>query len=337
VSDTQVKEEAQGESQAGEAGGGLAENGGEIDGDEEDALFDQMATDRAAGASLSKTAGLAEPGAAGEGEGDEPGAGADAQAKADADKAKAEADKAKAEADAASAAAADADKGKAEADAKAKEDAEAKAKAEASTDAAAGAEADLEAEFMKALGETDISPDDATEAEKMNVARFAELYPSVHKRVMLTAKFMEQRHAAQLQALRDEFAPVVRAYGRERLLDQIDGEGEGRMVGARQLANDPGFHAWLEKQSQEVKALGQTPDPANNLKLLQAFASSKAKGGGRTRAERDAALDVARGSATTTRRPANLQVPVRASVAAEIDEDEADAEFNRLAAERGKK
>lgn len=183
--------------------------------------------------------------------------------------------------------------------------------------------------FLKDAGEMDVSPDDATEAEKSTVAKFAKDFPSVLKTQLALANVVDKRNAARAA----RFEPMFADWNRNRLLDAIEATG---LEGARDLASNPGFSAWLGKQPAAVQALGQTGDVANNAKLLTLFRDD-AKPAVRSAGERRAALEVVKAGGSGARRPASLAAaaPV-ASGAGEMSDDEADAEFARLAEERRK-
>jgi hypothetical protein len=137
--------------------------------------------------------------------------------------------------------------------------------------------------------------------------------------------------------------------GRNRLLSQVDGAGEGQVAGARQMADSKEFGTWFKDQPDGVKALGRSDDPKHVAKLLKLFVADtgyRVSGGGggggketRTDEEKKKRLGAAEstGGASGRQGGGEQRQPRRideAGAGEEIDEDDADAEFNRLAGER---
>ncbi len=334
----------------------------EITEDQEDAIFQEVADGRAAGKSLRDMTGGA--GAAGEsGGGGEGIAGAGAQGGAGAGDGVAGAQAGEGAAGAAGA-------GAGEGGGKAGEGAAAgaaggKAGESAGKDGAgagadefatpAGAEAFV-GEFRKALGKLGdmviepASEDGSTAA--LTLKEFDKQYPGVSKRIDLVASLAFQMATKQVM---EQLGPEMQyvkgqraAQGRESLLREIDGEGAEQVAGARAMVESTEFADWYKAQPAAIQQLGQSPNKAEAVRLLRFFKSDTgykgkdagATGGGRGRTdvERKGLLDAARaGGGGTSRKPAALGQVHSTSGGQNtfsIDEDEADAEFNRLAAEK---
>ncbi len=219
----------------------------------------------------------------------------------------------------------------------------------------AGAEAFV-GEFRKALGKLGdmviepASEDGSTAA--LTLKEFDKQYPGVSKRIDLVASLAFQMATKQVM---EQLGPEMQyvkgqraAQGRESLLREIDGEGAEQVAGARAMVESTEFADWYKAQPAAIQQLGQSPNKAEAVRLLRFFKSDTgykgkdagATGGGRGRTdvERKGLLDAARaGGGGTSRKPAALGQVHSTSGGQNtfsIDEDEADAEFNRLAAEK---
>lgn len=216
----------------------------------------------------------------------------------------------------------------------------------------AGAEAFV-GEFRKTLGtlgDMVIEPasEDGTRAA-LTLKEFDEQYPGVSKRIDLVASLAFQMATKRVM---EQLGPELNyvkgqraAEGRESLLREIDGEGVNQVAGARAVVASSEFADWYKKQPAAIQQLGQSSDATQAVRLLRFFQSDtgfKAKGGGvgrggRTDGERQGLLDVAKAGGGAGRKPAALGQVLGSSGGQQtftIDEDEADAEFNRLAAEK---
>jgi hypothetical protein len=222
----------------------------------------------------------------------------------------------------------------------------------------AGAEAFV-GEFRKnlvQLGDMVIEPaskENGKDVPAVTLKDFDEQYPGVAKRIDLVASLafrMAHQQIMKQVAPQLEYVTARRAVeAREALLGDIDGEGDGKVAGARSMVGSKEFADWYQKQPAAIQDLGRSADKAHAVRLLKFFqadtgykgaeGAGPAGGGAKKRsdAERQAALDVAKagGGGGSGRKPSMLGQVHSTSGGQEtfsIDEDEADDEFNRLAA-----
>lgn len=205
---------------------------------------------------------------------------------------------------------------------------------------------------MESLGDLVVEPAgtdaDGKDQPAITLKDFSANYPGVMK-VVLTAiamaanKGQSVRSSAEFRYVQERMA----AEHRDSLLNQIDGDGDGKVAGAREIADSPKFAQWYGQQPAAIQQLGQSSKTADAVKLLRLFCvdtgfkpskAAAAQGGSRSEAERKELLSAARAGGTGGgRKPAAIGEVHSRNGGQEtftINEDDADAEFNRLAAER---
>jgi len=138
--------------------------------------------------------------------------------------------------------------------------------------------------------------------------------------------------------LRAQYEAQQYAAGRERILGEIEAE----LPGARALADSSEFAAWYGAQPAGVQQLGQSPAASDACKLLklylaenpQAARRAAGPGSGDEMKRRRLAVLAAGSGGGSGAAPRGGRAIERAGVSEFVDEDEAEAEFERLAAER---
>ena len=138
--------------------------------------------------------------------------------------------------------------------------------------------------------------------------------------------------------LRAQYEAQQYAAGRERILGEIEAE----LPGARALADSSEFAAWYGAQPAGVQQLGQSPVASDACKLLklylaenpQAARRAAGPGSGDEMKRRRLAVLAAGSGGGSGAAPRGGRAIERAGVSEFVDEDEAEAEFERLAAER---
>lgn len=191
--------------------------------------------------------------------------------------------------------------------------------------------------LIEELADFEVAP--AAEGEEAVKFRdFAKEYPGVTNAVVAIVSRLTQPLLSQYESQQQQSA-------RERLLGDLEAE----IPGARTLADSPDFSTWYGKQTTAVRALGVSPDKADAGKLLKLYlvdnpkagqgTGARGTGGGEDAARRARRLSVLAagsggggGGGTGGARGGN---PIeRAGVAEFADEEDVEAEFDRLVKER---
>jgi hypothetical protein len=208
---------------------------------------------------------------------------------------------------------------------------------------------------MAGLGDAVIEPASADgKTAALTLKDFDAEYPGVAKRMDMVAalafematKQVMAKLAPELQYVQQQRATATR----EAILSEIDGEGTGKVAGAREMADSQQFAQWFGKQPAAIQALGRSAAVADASKLLNLFASetkyqpggqrvAAAAGSGRTPEAARAALATAKAGGGAARTPESVGRVLSQAGGTNtfvMDEEDADAEFNRLAAERAR-
>ncbi len=196
--------------------------------------------------------------------------------------------------------------------------------------------ASLRDRLISDLSDFEVAPGEEGEegAEAVKFADFAREYPAVTNAMVAIASRLTE-------PLRREYEAQQYQTSRERLLGDLSAE----IPGARDIADSPEFSKWYGKQTAAVRALGASPEQADAAKLLTLYLTENpkaARGGGAgdaagtaRRAKRLGVLAMGAaggGGSAAGRRGGN---PIeRAGVAEFAAEEDVEAEFERLIAER---
>ena len=191
----------------------------------------------------------------------------------------------------------------------------------------AGSVAEAREALVTELGDLEV----AAAADGEPAVTFKDLakeYPAITNAMVAVV----QRLTAPLRA---QYEAAGAAAGREQLI----GEVEEQVPGARAIADSREFGAWYGSQPEAVKALGTVPDAKAAAKLLRLYLAEHpeaGKGGTGADGRRGrlgilAAGGAARGNARIERGAARIE---RAGESELVDEDEAEELFNELVRER---
>jgi len=210
---------------------------------------------------------------------------------------------------------------------------------------------------MADLGDAVIEPASADgKTPALTLKDFDAEYPGVAKRMDMAAALAFEMATKRVKQFMAKVAPelqYVQQYRamatRDALLSEIDGEGTGKVAGAREMADSEQFAQWFGKQSAAIQALGRSAAVADASKLLNLFAAETkyqpggqrrvAAGSGRTAEGARVALATAKAGGGAARAPEMVGRVLSQSGGANtfvMDEEDADAEFNRLASERAR-
>jgi hypothetical protein len=207
---------------------------------------------------------------------------------------------------------------------------------------------------MADLGDAVIEPaSDDGKTAALTLKDFDAEYPGVAKRMDMVAALAYEMATKQVMA---KLAPDLQYVQQQRatatrdaILSEIDGEGTGKVAGAREMADSPQFAQWFGKQPATIQSLGRSAAVADAAKLLNLFAEETkyqpggqrraAAGSGRTADGARVALATAKAGGGAARAPEMVGRVLSQSGGANtfvMDEEDADAEFNRLASERAR-